>query len=89
MKIAVIGGKRAIRELDKLFCKNVEVSFFIDNNLQIATRLIENKKVYSPYDFPKGVVDYIVILVYEYGVVYQELMDLKGRFYELAVRQIS
>ncbi len=76
MKIAVIGGKRAIRELDKLFCKNVEVSFFIDNNLQIATRLIENKKVYSPYDFPKGVVDYIVVLVYEYGVVYQELMDL-------------
>lgn len=76
MKIAVMGGKRAIRELDKLFCKKVEVSFLIDNNLQTSERLVNSKKVYSPYDFPKGIVDYIVVLIYEYETVNQELKDL-------------
>lgn len=76
MRIAVMGGNRAIRQLDRLFCKNIEISFFLDNNLQAAEGRIENKKVYSPYDFPRGVVDYIVILVYEYEPVYQELTDL-------------
>lgn len=76
MKIAVMGGKRAIRHLDKLFCKNVEISFFLDNNLQASGRMIDNKKVYSPYDFPQGVADYIVILVYEYETINQQLIDL-------------
>lgn len=76
MKIAVMGGKRAIRKLDKLFHKSVEIAFFIDNNLQISEKMINNKKVYSPYDFPRGIADYIVILVYEYETVYQELLDL-------------
>lgn len=76
MKIAIMGGTRAINELGKLLRQDVEVAFFIDNNIAVQEKMIGGKKIYSPYEFPRDVADYIVILVYEYEGVNQELKDL-------------
>ena len=76
MKIATVGGARNIRELSGLFQKNVEIAFVIDNNMHLDGRQIEGKVVYSPYNFPRNNVDYIVVFLYEYEAVYQELLDL-------------
>lgn len=76
MKIAVMGGLKSIREIKKLFIEDVEVCFYIDNNLLISGEMIEGKKVYSPYDFPRNIADRIVIFIYDYVSVNQELIDL-------------
>ena len=76
MKIATVGGARNIRELSGLFQKNVEIAFVIDNNVHLDGKQIEGKAVYSPYNFPRNNVDYIVVFLYEYEAVYQELLDL-------------
>lgn len=76
MKIAVMIGKRNLKELERLFSRDIELSFFIDNNVQLSGKIMGNKMIYSPYDFPRGIVDYIIILIYQYEVVNQELIDL-------------
>ena len=76
MKIATVGGARNIRELSGLFQKKVEIAFVIDNNVHLDGKQIEGKAVYSPYNFPRNNVDYIVVFLYEYEAVYQELLDL-------------
>ena len=76
MKIAVFGGIRYRGEFEKIFNKTVEILFFIDNSLQLQQNGIDGKKVFSPYDFPQNTIDYIVIFIYEYRAVSQELKDL-------------
>lgn len=76
MRIAVMVGRRNIGELDRIFNRNIEISFFIDNNVKQLGESIGDKKVYSPYEFPKDIVDYVVILIYGYGAINQELADL-------------
>lgn len=76
MKIAVMGGINYIGEFSKLFHQDVEIAFFLDNSEKYIGQTIEGKKIYSPYDFPQGIIDYIVIFMYRYEVVNQELMEL-------------
>lgn len=76
MQIAVMVGRRNIRELAKIFNQSIDISFYIDNNVRLSGEMLEGRKVYSPYDFPKDSIDYVVILIYEYGAVNQELLDL-------------
>lgn len=76
MKIAVIVGRRNIGELSRIFSRDIEIRFFIDNNIQLSGERIESREVYSPYEFPKDNVNYVVVLIYEYGAVNQELTDL-------------
>ena len=76
MKIAVLGGTKYIKEFEKLFVNTAEIVFFIDNSPQLQNETIGGKKVFSPYDFPQNLVDYIVIFIYEYRVLSQELSDL-------------
>lgn len=76
MRIAVMGGVKNIKEINRLFKENVEISFFLDNNMQMAGKARAGKKVYSPYDFPQDGIEYIVILIYAYETVWQELTDL-------------
>lgn len=76
MKIAVMGGINYTGEFSKLFHQDVEIVFFLDNSEKLIGQTIEGKKVYSPYDFPQGIIDYIVIFMYRYEVVNQELMEL-------------
>lgn len=76
MKIAVMGGIKRIEEINDLFSKETEVAFYIDNNAQLLGDTVRDKRVYSPYDFPKDLIDCIVIFIYDYVAVNQELMDL-------------
>ncbi|MCI9361033.1 MAG: DUF1792 domain-containing protein [Hungatella sp.] len=76
MKIAVLGRNKQLTDLGKLFNQNVEISFFLDNNTNLSGTWIGDKKIYSPYDFPKGEVDYIVVFLMEYEAVNQEFIDL-------------
>lgn len=76
MKIAVMGGINYAGEFNKLFHQDVEVVFFLDNSEKVIGQTIEGKKVYSPYDFPQGIADYIVIFMYKYEAVNQELLEL-------------
>ncbi len=76
MRIAVMGGIKRIREVKEVFSKEIEVAFYIDNNAQLIGERISGKKVYSPYDFPRDPIDCIVIFIYAYEAVNQELIDL-------------
>lgn len=76
MKVAVIGGRKRIREIKRLFKGKAEIKFLLDNNAQLAGKEIEGFRVYTPYDFPRGTVDYIYVFIYEYEAIRQELMDL-------------
>lgn len=76
MNVAVMVGRRNISVLKTLFNKDIKISFFIDNNTQLSKETMEDKKIYSPYTFPRNIVQYIVILVYEYEIICQELIDL-------------
>lgn len=63
MQIAVMVGRRNIRELAKIFNQSIDISFYIDNNVRLSGEMLEGRKVYSPYDFPKDSIDYVVILI--------------------------
>lgn len=76
MKIAIFGGIRNRGGFARLFCKDVEIAFFIDNSLDKVGEMLDGIEIYSPYKFPQGDVDYIVVFIYEYILVNQELMDL-------------
>lgn len=76
MKIAVLGGTKNVEEMNMLFQSSVEIAFFLDNNEAAAGKILNHKKIYSPYDFPRDVVDYIVILVYDFKPINQELISL-------------
>ena len=75
MKIAIFGGIRNRGGFARLFCKDVEIAFFIDNSLDKVGEMLDGIEIYSPYKFPQGDVDYIVVFIYEYILVNQELMD--------------
>lgn len=76
MKIAVMGGIRRIEEVKEVFNKGTEVVFYIDNNTQLSGGKFRDKKIYSPYDFPRDCIDCIVIFIYNYMAVNQQLIDL-------------
>lgn len=76
MKAAVMGGIDYTGEFNRLFNRSVEIVFFLDNSEKLIGRTIEGKKVYSPYDFPRGIADYIVVFTYKYETINQELMQL-------------
>ncbi len=76
MRIAVSGGTKNIKILKTLFKEDVEITCFIDNNPELAGAVIEDIKVYSPYDFPVDTVDYIIVFIYDYEKINQELVDL-------------
>ena len=76
MKVAVLGGTKNVEEMGMLFPSSVEIAFFLDNNEAAAGKILNHKKIYSPYDFPRDVVDYIVILVYDFKPINQELISL-------------
>lgn len=76
MKIALMGGIRNIKKIIGLFQAEVEIVFFIDNNARLAEERQDGKKIYTPYRFPRGIADYIVIFIYDYMSVKQELNDL-------------
>lgn len=76
MKVAVLGGTKNPEEMGLLFQSSVEIAFFLDNNEAVTGRILDHKKIYSPYDFPRNVVDYIVILVYDFKPINQELISL-------------
>ena len=76
MKIAILGRNKHLKDLEKLFNRNVEISFFLDNNTNLSGTWIGDKKIYSPYDFPRGEINYIVVFLMEYEAVNQELIDL-------------
>lgn len=76
MKIAVMGGIKYKEEIKGVFSKETEVVFYIDNNPQLLGEILKDKKAYSPYDFPRDLIDYIVIFIYGYESVNQELIDL-------------
>ena len=76
MKVAVLGKKKNVEEMGMLFQSSVEIAFFLDNNEAAAGKILNHKKIYSPYDFPRDVVDYIVILVYDFKPINQELISL-------------
>ena len=76
MKIAVMVGRRNIKELEKIFSRDIEIAFFIDNNIKSLGAMIGDKKVFSPYEFSGDMVEYVVILIYAYEGVNQELTDL-------------
>ena len=76
MKVAVLCRPKNIVELGMLFQSSVEIAFFLDNNEAAAGKILNHKKIYSPYDFPRDVVDYIVILVYDFKPINQELISL-------------
>lgn len=76
MKIAVMGGIRRIEEVKEVFSKGTEVVFYIDNNTQLSGGKFRDKKIYSPYDFPRDCIDCIVIFIYNYMAVNQQLIDL-------------
>lgn len=76
MKIAVMGGIKRIQEIERLFSKETEIVFYIDNNPQALGEKLRDKSVYSPYNFPRDLIDRIVIFIYDYEIVDQELVDL-------------
>ena len=76
MKIAVFGGIRYIDKFEELFNSTAKILFFIDNSRQLHKKMIGGKRIYSPYDFPKHEIDYVVIFIYEFKAVSQELIDL-------------
>lgn len=76
MKIAIFGGMRIKNEFAKLFCDDVEIAFFVDNAPSKVGEILDGKEIFSPYEFPQEAVDYIVIFIYEYISVYQELLNL-------------
>ena len=76
MKVAVLGGTKNVEEMGMLFQSSVEIAFFLDNNEAAAGKILNHKKIYPPYDFPRDVVDYIVILVYDFKPINQELISL-------------
>ena len=76
MKIAVMGGIKSIKEIKGLFSGGTEVVFYIDNNPQMLGEILRDQRVYSPYGFPRDLIDFIVIFIYDYEAVNQELMDL-------------
>lgn len=76
MKIAILGRNKHLKDLEKLFNRNVEILFFLDNNTNLSGTWIGDKKIYSPYDFPRGEINYIVVFLMEYEAVNQELIDL-------------
>lgn len=76
MKIAVLGGLRYIKEIKELFRDGVDIDFWIDNSPHLSGKLIEGKRIYSPYDFPKDRISYIVIFIDAYKVVCHELICL-------------
>ncbi len=76
MEVAVLGGTKNVEEMGMLFQSSVEIAFFLDNNEAAAGKILNHKKIYSPYDFPRDVVDYIVILVYDFKPINQELISL-------------
>lgn len=76
MKIAVMVGRRNIKELEKIFSCDIEIAFFVDNNIKSLGAMIGDKKVLSPYELRDDMVEYVVILIYAYESVNQELTDL-------------
>lgn len=76
MKIAVVGGRKHFNEFDRLFRSDVEVAFFLDNDLQVLGKRMNGINTYSPYDFPEKEIEYIIIFANRYAVVKQELIDL-------------
>lgn len=76
MKVAVVGGRKRIREIRRLFRENTEIMFLLDNNAKLTGKEAEGIRIYTPYDFPKDVADYIYVFMYEYEAVRQELIDL-------------
>ena len=76
MKIAVMGGIRRIKEINRVFKSDIEIAVYIDNDPLMWGKMIEGKKVYSPYDFPRSIIDRIVIFIYDHAAVDQELIDL-------------
>lgn len=76
MKIAVIGGRKRIREINRVFKEKTEIMFLLDNNVQLAGKEADGIQVYTPYDFPKDEIDYIYVFMYENEAVRQELIDL-------------
>lgn len=76
MRIAAFGGIKNKTLFNRLFHKDVELSFFIDNNVELAGKTMDGIKIYSPYMFPQDIADYIVVFVYQYETVNQQLVDL-------------
>lgn len=76
MRIAAFGGIKNKTLFNRLFHKDVELSFFIDNNVELAGKTMDGIKIYSPYMFPRDIADYIVVFVYQYEAVNQQLVDL-------------
>ncbi len=76
MRIAVIGGRKRIKEIKRIFREQTEIMFLLDNNAQLTGKEIEGIRIYTPYNFPQGAVDYIYVFMYEYETVRQELLDL-------------
>ena len=76
MKIAVIGGRKRIREINGVLKEKTEIMFLLDNNVQLAGKEADGIQVYTPYDFPKDEIDYIYVFMYENEAVRQELIDL-------------
>lgn len=76
MKIAVFGGIKDKTLFHQLFRENVKLSFFIDNNMELSGKTLDGIKIYSPYMFPQDIADFIVIFVYQYEAVRQQLVDL-------------
>jgi len=76
MKIAIFGGMRNRAEFEKLFCKDVMIAFFIDNSSSKIGKTLDGIKIYSPFEFPQETVDYIIVFIYDYMPINQQLMDL-------------
>lgn len=76
MKVAVLGGTKYVEEMGRLFQSSVEIAFFLDNNEAAAGKILDHKRIYSPYDFPRDRVDYIIILAYNFQPINQELISL-------------
>ena len=85
MKIAVIGGRKRIREINRVFKEKTEIMFLLDNNVQLAGKEADGIQVYTPYDFPKDEIDYIYVFMYENEAVRQELIDLGMDYDRIAV----
>lgn len=75
MKIGVFGIFADSNKVKDIFLQNVDIVYWLDNNPQRAGKEIDGKPILSPYDFPKDLVDYIVVLINNYEVIDQELID--------------
>lgn len=73
MKIAVFGLGKYINKIENLLQSNVEILFYIDNDLKKQKELRKGKITYSLSECPIESIDYVVVTAFSYDIILKQL----------------